>query len=313
MVDNPLPNDIDLETFLKSAGQSFTDAQRALVPGIDVSVNMVLSNADLEIKVAVSSDAQGKMSIKPISSEDIVRGGIDPGLLSTIRVSFVSSIGEIKPQPVPATGTATRENPVPVLVGRTLDEAATILKSGGWQFEPHAATSEEVAAAGRESSGRVIRQQPQAGQSVDRAKTTVLVWVNLGNIPVREIDGIGVKLSGCLSDIGINTIGELSLGDVTKVASALSISETRAQAFLDMAALMSRLAILGFKDEVIELLVHGADIHSIEQLADADPKEIYRNCQTALKSGKVRVPREFGFTAEDVKSWIKAAQAYPGK
>lgn len=313
MVDNPTSSNIDLETFLKSAGQSFTDAQRSLVPDVDVSVNMMLSNADLELKVAVSSDAQGKMSIRPISSEDIIRGGIDPGLLSTIRISFVSSIGEIKPQPVPTADTVSRANIVPGLVGRTLDEAAAILKSGGWQYEPHAAVSEEIATAGRESSGRVIRQQPQAGQSVDKAKTTVLIWVNLGSIPVNEIDGIGVKLSDSLSKSGISTVGELSLANVTKVASTLSISESRAQAFLDMAGLMSCLAILGFKDEVVELLVHGANISTMDQLADADPKELYRVCKEAMTSGKVRVPREFSFTLDDVKDWTKAAQTYLGK
>lgn len=199
MVDNPTSGDIDLETFLKSVGQSFTDAQRALVRGLDVPVNMVLSNAELELKVAVSSDAQGKMSIRPISSEDIIRGGIDPGLLSTMRIAFVSSIGDIKPPPAPTGDSATTGSIVPDLVGRTLDEAAALLKAGGWQFERHAASSEEIAAAGKESRGRVIRQQPSAGQSVDKNKTTVHLWIDLGAIPVKEIDKIGDKLKDSLS------------------------------------------------------------------------------------------------------------------
>ena len=315
MVNTPMSNDIDLETFLRSAGQSFTDAQRALVPGLDVSVNMMLSNAEVELKVAVSSDAQGKMSIRPISSEDIIRGGIDPGMLSTIRITFVSSIGEIKaePQPVPTGDSTGRGNIVPFLLGRTLDEAAVLLKSGKWQFEPHAASSEEIKTAGKESRGRVLRQQPQAGQSVDKAKTTVHLWVDLGNIPVKEIDGIGGKLGDSLSEISITSVGELSLASVPQVASALRISETRAQGFVDMASLMSRLAILSFKDEVVELLVKGANIRSIDQLVDADPTELYRVCQDVIASGKVLVPRGFSFTADDVKGWIKAAGSYLGK
>ncbi len=315
MVNTPMPNDIDLETFLKSAGQSFTNAQRALVLGLDVSVNMMLSNAELELKVTVSSDAQGKMSIRPISSEDIIRGGIDTGMLSTIRITFVSSIGEIKaePQPVTTDDSTGRGNIVPVLVDRTLDEAAALLKSGGWQFESHAASSEEIAAAGKESRGRVLRQQPPAAQSVDKTKTTVHLWVDLGNIPVKEIDGIGDKLGDSLSKIGIISVGELSLASVPQVASSLRISETRAQGFVDMASLMSRLALVGFRDEVVELLVKGANIRSIEQLADADPTELYRVCQDAIASGKVLVPRGFSFTADDVEGWIKAAGSYLGK
>ena len=69
MPDNPTSNDIDLESFLKLAGQSFTDAQRALVSGLDIPVNMMLSNAELELRVAVGSDTKGKISIRPISSK----------------------------------------------------------------------------------------------------------------------------------------------------------------------------------------------------------------------------------------------------
>ena len=315
MVNKPTPNDIDLETFLKSAGQSFTDAQRALVPGLDVSVNMMLSNAELELRVAVSSDAQGKMAIRPISSEDIIRGGIDPGMLSTIRINFVSSIGEIKaePQPVPTSDNTGRENIVPVLVSRTLEEALSLLKSSGWQFEPHAASSEEITVAGKERPGRVLRQQPTAAQSVDKTKTTVHFWVDLGNIPVKEIDGIGDKFEDSLSKFGVTSIGKLSLSSVPQIASSLRISETRAQGFVDMASLMSRLAILGFRDEVVELIVKGANIRSIEKLADADPTELYRVCQDAIASVKVLVPRRFSLTADDVKGWIKAAGSYLGK
>jgi len=315
MVDKPMPDDIDLETFLKSAGQSFTDAQKALVPGLDVSVNMMLSNAELELKVAVSADAQGKMSIKPISSEDIIRGGIDPGMLSTIRITFVSSIGEIKTEPRPASTTDSTGggNIVPVLVGRTLDEAVALLKSGGWQFEPHAASIEEIAASGKESRGQVLRQQPPAGQSADKMKTTVHLWADLGSTPVKEIDGIGDKIEDSLSKIGITSVGELSLANISQVASSLRISETRAQGFVDMASLMSRLAILGFKDEVVELLVKGASIRFIEQLANADPKELFRVCREAIATGKVRVPRGFELTAEEVEGWIKSARSYLGK
>jgi hypothetical protein len=313
MVENSTSVDIDLETFLKSAGQSFSDAQRALLPGVDVPVNMMLSNADLELRVAVTSSAQGKMSIRPISSEDITRGGIDPGLLSTIRISFVSSIGEIKPQPEAPVSSVPGGDAVPTLMGLTLDEAAKVLRSAGWQYEAHAANSDEIASADKESHGRIIRQQPLAGQTLDKTRTTLHFWVNLGSIPVNEIDGIGIKLGDSLSKIGITNIGELSLASTAQVASALRISESRTQAFLDMAGLMSRLVVLGFKDEVVELLVCGAGIRSIDQLADAEPKELYRICKEAITSGKVRVPGEFSLTAEDIRGWIKAAKTYPGK
>lgn len=313
MVNNPTPNEIDLEAFLRAAGQSFTDAQKSLVSGLDVPVNMALSDAELELKVAVSSDAEGKMAIRPISSEDLFRGGIDPGMLSTVRVRFVTTLGEIKPPPVPTGDITGRGNTVPALVGLTLDEAVKLLQSAGWQFEVHAASIEEIKAAEKGSLGHVTRQQPTAGQLVDKAKTTVHFWVDLGNVPVTTIDGIGVKYADSLSKIGINSVGELSLSNVNQVASALRISEPRARVFVDMANLMCRLAILGFKDEVVELLVRGANIRSVEQLAESNSKELYATCREAVSSGKVRVPSGFRFTAAEVTSWIKIASGYLNK
>jgi len=309
MVDKSTTNEIALETLMKAAGQSFTDAQKALVPNLGVPVNMMLSNAELELKVAVSSDAQGKMSIRPISSDDISRGGIDAGMLSTIRMTFVSSIGELKAEAQSTTSAASsvQESTVPDLTGLGLDKAIAALKSGGWQFEAHAAASKEVALAGTEKLGRVLRQQPSAGQSADKTKTTVHFWVDLGSIPVIEIEGIGTKIADSLSKNGITTVGELSLANVTQIAKMLRISEARAQSIIDMAALMSRLAVAGFKEQVVELIVKGAGIRSIEQLADTDPAKLYRTCQEAITSGKVRVPRGFKLTAEEAGGWIKAA------
>lgn len=314
MVDRPQSDEIDLETFLRTAGQSFTDAQKALVPGLDVSVNMMLSNAELELKVAVASDASGKMSIRPISSADLARGDIDPALVSTLRISFVSSIGDVKAgTQLPHTGEGTPGmTTVPVVVGLTLEEAVKLLKSGGWQFEPHAATRVELSALGKESKGRVVRQQPPGGQPAAKKETIVHFWADLGSMPVTEIDGIGEKLAGSLSTIGVTTVGELGLAAVPEVAAALSISETRARSFVDMAGLMSRLAVLGFSDEVVEVLVLGAGIRSIEQLADADPAELHTQLQEAVKSGKVRVPRAFRFTLDEVKLWTAKARSYLG-
>jgi len=146
MVEEPMSNDIDLETFLKTAGHSFTDAQKELMPNIDVPVNMMISNAELELKVAVRSDAKGRMAIKLISSGDLTRGDIDPGLISTVRMTFVSSIGEIKTQPpaVTPTGTTVSQDKVPLLTGMTMDEAIRTLQTGKWQFEVQAAGSGEI-------------------------------------------------------------------------------------------------------------------------------------------------------------------------
>lgn len=310
MTEQPVPHDIDLQTFLASAGQSFTDAQRSLLPGVDVSVNMMLSNAELEVKVAVGTDAAGKMTVRPVSSEDITRGGIDPGLLSTLRISFVSSVGELVGQPSVSSDTPVTHftDKVPDLSGLSLKEATDYLKAAGWPYEARAAGSDDMAASGQETRGKVVRQQPDALSEADRT-TTVRFWVDLGSMPVQEIDGIGDKIGENLRKVGIRSVGDLSLADVTEIAALLRVSESRARNFVDMAGMMSRLTVLGLSDEVVEILVKGAGIRSSEQLANAEAADLYRVCRDAVTTGKVKVPRDFSLTPDDVADWIRASQA----
>jgi hypothetical protein len=93
MVNKRTPENIELGDFLEAAGKSLGDAQNSLLSGLHLSTKMILNNADIEVKVLVDS-ANGKISIKPISSEDLRVGSIDPGLLSTLRISFISTVEE---------------------------------------------------------------------------------------------------------------------------------------------------------------------------------------------------------------------------
>ncbi len=311
MVNNPTSNDIDLEVFLKAAGQSFTDAQKALVPGAEVAVNMMLSTAELELKVSVRSDAKGKMMIRPISSDEISRGAIDPGLLSTVRINFVSTVGELQAQSKPES--APQENAVPSVLGLTMKAAGGLLSSRGWAFEMHAASREEVIAASEGSRGTVLRQLPKPLQTADKKTAVVHIWINLGGANLRDIDGIGPKYEETLSKAGIGSVGELSLANASQVASALRTNESRAQTFIDMAGLMSRLAIAGLRDEVVELLAKGAKVASVEALATSGADSLFKVCREAIAAGRVKVPREFTFTLDDVREWIRTAKSYLGK
>ena len=48
----------------------------------------------------------------------------------------------------------------------------------------------------------------------------------------------------------------------------------------------------------------------MEELARAEPTQVYKTCQEAVEARQVRVPREFAFSAGDVEDWIQAAQNY---
>jgi predicted flap endonuclease-1-like 5' DNA nuclease len=194
------------------------------------------------------------------------------------------------------------------LQGLTLDAAVARLQAGRWNHQAHAASRQEVVAAGKETHGRVLRQTPDAATDADPRTVTVHFWVNLGSIPVSILDGIGPKLEADLSKLGIASVGELSLADGAELARALRINEQRARDFIGMANLVSRLAVLGLKEQVVELLVKGAGIQSLEQLAEATPAELHKVCTDAIGAGRVKVPRQFSFSQADVAAWIQSAK-----
>lgn len=235
----------------------------------------------------------------------------EAALVGQIELTFVRVPRELEveerevpaPEEGPPEGTS-----VPDLTGLTLEKATSLMATNNWRFEARAANEEQVAKAPESARGRVLLQEPAAGAFVDKAAVVVRFWVALSSLPVQAIDGIGEKLSGRLTEIGVTTVGQLSLTSVEKVAQVLQISESRACEFINMATFMSRLAIVGLKDEVAELLVKGARIQTMAELAAADPAELYKAFEAAIKLDRVRMPRGFSFTVEDVTHWIEVAK-----
>ncbi len=88
------PTEADLQAFIESAGRSLADAQSALGSGHEIPTALVMANADLEIKTALASDARGRLALQPISIQQASGGAIDPGMLSTLKVSFVATIDD---------------------------------------------------------------------------------------------------------------------------------------------------------------------------------------------------------------------------
>ena len=117
------------------------------------------------------------------------------------------------------------------------------------------------------------------------------------------------KLAARLAGQGIHTVGDLSLASAAQVGVALGMSDTRARSFVDMAALIFGLTVAGFPNEVVEALVKGAGISSLAQLADADTDQVYAACQEAIRQGRVKVPRAFTLSRDDVRKWVEMARS----
>ena len=85
----------DIGAFFESVGRSLAEAQGALSKDLtDIPAGMVIAGAELELKAAVESAAGGKLSLQTISVQDIRQGGIDPQLLSSVRLQFVPTAGD---------------------------------------------------------------------------------------------------------------------------------------------------------------------------------------------------------------------------
>ena len=122
-------DEIELEKLVDSTGRSFTEAQKAMVSGLGMPVNMMLSNAELELKVAVGTDKEGRSEVKTISSKDLSKGDIDPGLLSTLRLNFVGAASETPRAAAPVSEPAeVKPTAPPVQVIRPSKTPQTITK-----------------------------------------------------------------------------------------------------------------------------------------------------------------------------------------
>jgi hypothetical protein len=82
--------DADLTGFLEAAGRSLADAQGALSGElVDLPTAVAISEAELEVKATVDRTAAGVV-LQPVSTAAVLKGGITPGVLSTLRIRYVA-------------------------------------------------------------------------------------------------------------------------------------------------------------------------------------------------------------------------------
>nr|WP_315205795.1 hypothetical protein [uncultured Albidiferax sp.] len=79
-----------LGALLGNAGAALTSAQTDLGLGVGLASGMVMSEATLEIKAAVSRSSTGELEIEPLSSAHLA-GALNASAVSTIRVNFVAT------------------------------------------------------------------------------------------------------------------------------------------------------------------------------------------------------------------------------
>lgn len=88
-----------------AGGAALSDAQRDLL-GDAFAARMAVSEVELEVKAGFSQDAQGGLTITPISSAQLAEGAIAPGLVSTMKVRYTAVADDVAPVDAPAQSSA---------------------------------------------------------------------------------------------------------------------------------------------------------------------------------------------------------------
>ena len=150
---------VGLSEFLELTGQSIADAQGQISP-VDQPTQLVIGNAEVEVKVAVATDPQGGVAIETITAADVRRGDIDPGVLSTLRVNFIVAAAEI---PSPAGTTAQKPKREMAEVIKDLSERSDVANLtrvlGPLAYEAtYVPNTRRWLVIARDSKGRLVRE-----------------------------------------------------------------------------------------------------------------------------------------------------------
>ncbi|MEM2958966.1 MAG: DUF4332 domain-containing protein, partial [Candidatus Jordarchaeaceae archaeon] len=103
---------------------------------------------------------------------------------------------------------------------------------------------------------------------------------------MSQVEGIGPVYASRLENAEIKTLSQLANSSVDKVASAAKVNKKEAEKWIRIANLLL-LDILD--EEAAEIMVVGAGVTSLKDLAERKPDELYEQMQAALKMGKVAI------------------------
>ena len=124
-------------------------------------------------------------------------------------------------------------------------------------------------------------------------------------LPIETIEGIGQAYGEKLREGSIEWVEDLALTTPDNVMKLTGVNESHAKKWIAMA----RLTWLDdVSNEDAECIVLGAHITSIEELAVADPDNLYNKVSNAEKFGRVQVPQGYTLSKDKVRKWIASAQ-----
>ncbi len=129
--------------------------------------------------------------------------------------------------------------------------------------------------------------------------------VELSQLPIETIEGIGETYGSMLRDAGIDSVQDLLGTRPERVAEICDVGSEVAGKWVAM----GRFAwIDGISEEDAEAIVFATGITTLDDLAAADPEAILRKVKSALSSEEFRVPAGYTFDLKQVRGWVAAAK-----
>ncbi|MEY2560926.1 MAG: hypothetical protein QOG51_1341 [Verrucomicrobiota bacterium] len=166
---NPPAREADLRGFLEAAGKSLTEAQGTLTgDSILTPSALAISEAELEVKAAVTQQAGGKLALQTLSMESL-RSGIDPGLVSTVHIRYVAVAADATKEPGSTGGPKRVPEEITKTVAARADIAALSKILGKLNIAPvFVPETRRWMVVARDQEGRVLRElivpdDPDAG------------------------------------------------------------------------------------------------------------------------------------------------------
>ncbi len=128
--------------------------------------------------------------------------------------------------------------------------------------------------------------------------------VILQNLPIETIEGIGNVYGSKLKKEGIHTVQDLVKSNPGRISEICDVEENRASLWISMGRFAGLESI---SEEDAEAIVVATTIDSLSKLSRADPEEVLRVINNAVKDGHVEIPKDYEFTLDKVQRWIDEA------
>ena len=154
------------------------------------------------------------------------------------------------------------------------------------------------------------KKKPKPSKKPDRHEErhvpeVVQPKVELSDLPIETIEGIGSTYGSMLRNEGIDSVQDLLGTRPEKIAEICDVSSESAGRWIAMA----RFAwIDGISEEDAEAIVFATGITTLDNLAAADPETLLRKVKSALASEEFRVPAGYAFNIKKVRGWVAAAK-----